>query len=266
MPGLNPGQNPSKRPQRSPVLPPWLTRGAETLLGLLLPRRCLACGATVESDGALCAECWPHIRLLAPPCCACCGLPFDYDQGTDAVCAGCAAWLPVFDRARAVFAYDDASRGPVLAFKHADRTDAAPAFVRMMIQAAGDLLAEDPLIVPVPLHRSRLLMRRYNQAAVLGNALAKQTGLVAVPDLLVRRRRTPSQGGLGASARRRNVRGAFAVREGRNSVLRDRRVLLIDDVMTTGATVEACARPLLRAGAQAVDVLTLARVIGPASI
>lgn len=165
-----------------------------------------------------------------------------------------------------MFAYDAESRGPVLAFKHADRIDAAPAFVRMLIQAAGDLLADDPLIVPVPLHRSRLLMRRYNQAGVLANALAKQTGLACVPDLLVRRRRTPSQGGLGASARRRNVRGAFAVRDGRDSALRDRRVLLIDDVMTTGATVEACARPLLRAGARAVDVLTLARVIGPAAV
>ena len=261
-----PGPVHAKRPQRSPVLPPWLMRGAGTVLGLLLPRRCLACGATVESDGALCVECWPQIRFLGPPCCACCGLPFDYDQGAGAVCAGCAARPPVFDRARAVFAYDAASRGPILAFKHADRIDAAPAFVRMMIQAAGDLLADDPLIVPVPLHRSRLLMRRYNQAAVLAGALARQTGLACVPDLLVRRRRTPSQGGLGAAARRRNVQGAFTVREGRDSGLRGRRVLLVDDVMTTGATVEACARPLLRAGALAVDVLTLARVIGPASI
>jgi len=262
MSGLIPG----KRPERSSVLPPWLTQVAETALGLLLPRRCLACGATVESDGALCVECWPAIRFLGPPCCACCGLPFDYDQGDAALCAGCAARPPPFDRARAVFAYDAASRGPVLAFKHADRIDAAPAFVRMMIQAAGDLLADAPVIVPVPLHRSRLLMRRYNQAAVLANRLATETGLAVAADLLIRRRRTPSQGGLGASARRRNVQGAFAVRADREIALKDRRILLIDDVMTTGATVEACARPLLRAGANAIDVLTLARVIGPASI
>lgn len=246
-------------------LPPWLRRGADAALGLLLPRRCLACGATVESDGALCAECWPAIRFLSPPCCACCGLPFEYDQGPDALCAGCTARPPAFRHARAVFAYDDASRGPVLAFKHADRTDAAPAFVRMMIQAAGSLLAEADLIAPVPLHRSRLLSRRYNQAAILANALAARSGMEGVPDLLIRRRRTPSQGGLGAAARRRNVAGAFALRPGYRDRVKDRVVLLVDDVMTTGATMEACARPLLRAGAAAVDALALARVIGPAA-
>lgn len=253
-------------PSRPFGMPPWLKRGAETALGLLLPRRCLACGATVESDGALCVDCWPQIRFLGLPCCACCGFPFEYDQGPESLCAGCAGNRPVYDRARAVFAYDDASRGPVLAFKHADRIDAAPAFVRMMVQAAGDLLEGAPLITPVPLHRSRLMMRRYNQAAVLANALAAHAGLPVVPDLLVRRRRTPSQGHLGAAARRRNVQGAFAVRAGRKAALRGRRILLIDDVMTTGATVEACARPLLRAGADAVDVLTLARVIRAATI
>jgi ComF family protein len=244
-------------------IPPWLKRGAETALGLLLPRRCLACGATVESDGALCVDCWPQIRFLGSPCC---GFPFEYDQGSDALCAGCAGRRPVYARARAVFAYDDASRGPVLAFKHADRIDAAPAFVRMMVQAAGDLLEGAPLITPVPLHRSRLMMRRYNQAAVLANALTVGTGLSVVPDLLVRRRRTPSQGHLGGAARRRNVQGAFAVCASRKEALRGRRILLVDDVMTTGATVEACARPLLRAGADAVDVLTLARVIRAATI
>lgn len=254
------------RHRRSFGMPPWLRRGAETALGLLLPRRCLACGATVESDGALCVECWAQIRFLGSPCCACCGFPFEYDQGSDALCGGCAGRRPVYDRARAVFAYDDASRGPVLAFKHADRIDAAPAFVRMMVQAAGELLEGAPLIAPVPLHRSRLMMRRYNQSAVLANALAAHSGLTVVPDLLVRRRRTPTQGHLGAAARRRNVQGAFAVRATRKEALRGRRILLIDDVMTTGATVEACARPLLRAGADAVDVLTLARVIRAATI
>jgi ComF family protein len=247
-------------------MPPWLKRGTETALGLLLPRRCIAWDATVESDGALCVDCWSQIRFLASPCCVCCGFQFEYDQGPDALCGGCAGRMLVYDRARAVFAYDDASRGPVLAFKHADRIDAAPAFVRMMVQAAGDLLEEAPLITPVPLHRSRLMMRRYYQAAVLANALTVHTGLSVFPDLLVRRRRTPSQGHLGAAARRRNVQGAFAVRASRKDALRGRRILPIDDVMTTGATVEACARPLLRAGADAVDVLTLARVIRAATI
>jgi ComF family protein len=168
---------------------------------------------------------------------------------------------PAFDRARAVFAYDDASRGPVLSFKHADRTEAAPAFARLMTTAAADLLSDADLLVPVPLHRRRLIARRYNQSALLTNALARHSGVPAMPDLLVRTRHTPSQGGLSATGRRRNVRGAFAVRRDLADRVRDARVLLIDDVLTTGATVEACAGVLKRAGAGTVDVVTLARVV-----
>ncbi len=246
--------------------PRWLKRGADGVLGLLLPRRCLSCGATVESDGALCVECWSNVRFLAPPACACCFFPFEYDMGPEALCAACAARHPAYDRARAAFAYDESSRGPVLAFKHGDRLDAAPAFARLVIQAAGPLLAGNPLIVPVPLHRSRLMARRYNQAAELARAIGAQTDLPVSTDLLVRRRRTPSQGRFGPVQRRRNVRGAFGVRGRREGEVRGRTVLLIDDVLTTGATVEACARPLLRAGANAVDVLTLARVVRAVSL
>jgi len=241
--------------------PRWLRRGTDGVLGLLLPGRCLACGATVESDGALCVECWGSVRFLSPPACSCCFFPFEFDMGPEALCAACAARHPSYDRARATFAYDEPSRGPVLAFKHGDRTEAAPAFARLMIQAAGPLLDDSPLVVPVPLHRSRLMARRYNQAAELARAIAAQTGLSVSADLLVRRRRTPSQGRFGPAQRRRNVEGAFAVREGRQDDVRDRRVLLVDDVLTTGATVEACARPLRRTGAAGVDVLTLARVV-----
>lgn len=251
--------------RRIPI-PVWLQRVGESAAGLLLPRRCLACGIPVEGKGALCASCWPNIQFLSPPICNSCGYPFDYDPGQGVLCGACTARLPTYDRARAVFVYDDASRGPLLAFKHADRTDAAPGFARLMIQAAGDLLPDAELIVPVPLHRWRLVSRRYNQSALLAQALAVETGLRAVPDLLVRTRHTPTQGGLNGAARRRNVQGAFAVRPAYTDLVSGARVLLIDDVLTTGATVETCSNTLLRAGARAVDILTLARVVRPTMI
>ena len=240
-----------------------LRRAAEITAGLLLPRRCIACGTPVESEGALCAACWGAVRFLGPPHCAACGYPFEYDAGEGVLCGACTARRPVFDRARAVFAYDQASRPPLLAFKHADRTEAAPTLARLMATAAAELVPAAGLVVPVPLHRRRLIARRYNQSALLANALARRAGLQAVPELLVRTRATPSQGGLSATGRRRNVKGAFAIRRGMGGMVRDARILLIDDVFTTGATAEACAAVLKRAGAAGVDVLTLARVIRP---
>lgn len=248
---------------RRSAIPAWLRRAADGATGLLLPRRCLACGTPVDGQGALCASCWPSVQFLGPPFCSACGYPFEYDPGEGVLCGACTAQSPAFRRARSVFVYDDASRGPLLAFKHADRTDAAPSFARLMMQAAPDLLSDADLIAPVPLHRRRLFSRRYNQSALLSRALASGTGLTSVPDLLVRSRHTPTQGGLSASARRRNVRGAFAMRPDKADRVRDAQVLLIDDVFTTGATVETCSRTLLRAGARAVDVLTLARVVRP---
>ena len=241
----------------------WLRRAVRGATGMVLPRRCLACGTPVAGDGALCAECWPAVRFLGPPLCAACGYPFEFDPGAGTVCGACAALQPAFDRARSVFVYDSASRGPLLAFKHADRTDAAPTFARLMAHAAADLLPDADMIVPVPLHRRRLLARRFNQSALLAQALGRETAIEAIPDLLVRTRHTPSQGGLSASARRRNVTGAVAVRERRADSVRGARVLMVDDVYTTGATVGSCAAALRRAGAAAVDVITLARVVRP---
>ncbi len=238
-----------------------LQRGGTRLLNLVLPPRCLKCGATVEAAGALCGACWPAVAFLAPPHCAACGLPFEFDLGPEALCGACARERPVFERARAAFRYEDGSKNLILRFKHADRSDSAAAFARWMARAGEAPLAEADLIAPVPLHWLRLFMRRYNQAALLASALGRLSGKPAVNDLLVRRRRTPSQGGLGATARRRNVAGAFAVHPRHRQLVADKRVLLVDDVLTTGATVSACSSVLLRAGAHAVDVLTLSRVV-----
>lgn len=219
----------------------------------------------VHQTGTLCASCWEHIDFLGQPLCHACGAPFEFDHGAETLCGVCARERPVFERARAVMRYDEHSRDLILGFKHADRTFAAPAFARWMVRAAAGLVKDAELVVPVPLHRFRLWRRRYNQAALLTLGIAKLAGKQAVPDLLVRKRATPSQGRLSAPQRRANVRGAFAVRAGRHAGLAGKRVLLVDDVMTTGATVSSSARALLRAGAAAVDVVTLARVVRPVS-
>lgn len=229
----------------------------------VLPPRCLRCGVTVEISGALCSGCWSEMAFLGPPHCACCGYPFEFEMAPGALCAACSREPPPYARARAVLRYDDASRDLVLAFKHADRTDGAPAYGAWLARAGAELLAEADAIVPVPLHWTRLFARRYNQAALLAMALGKHAGLPVVPDLLIRRRRTPSQGRMSATGRARNVAGAFGLNPRRREFLQGRRILLIDDVLTTGATAESCARALLRGGAAAVDVLTLARVVRP---
>jgi ComF family protein len=162
--------------------------------------------------------------------------------------------------------YDDASRDLILQFKHADRTDLARLLSGWVSRAADDLLASADAVAPVPLHRSRLLARRYNQAAEIARPLARRHGLSFLPDTLVRSKRTESQAGKSGSGRRRNVAGAFTVPPGRRRRVEGRRILLIDDVLTTGATAEACARALLAAGASAVDLAVVARVREAASL
>jgi len=246
----------------SPVqIPRRIGRAA---LDLLFPPLCIICRETVREPGSLCPDCWQTISFLDGPCCICCGLPFELDPGPDTRCGACHAKPPSFDRARSVMRYDEHSRDPILALKHADRHDVVPAFARWLVRGGSDLIAAADVIVPVPLHRRRLWNRRYNQSALLARALARTTGKPFDPLSLVRIRETPSQGEMpSAKARRRNVRSAFKVDEARATAIRNRNVLLIDDVLTTGATVDACARALKRAGAKTVNVLTIARVVRP---
>lgn len=243
------------------AVPRPVVRFAAAALDLLLPPRCLACGAIVDAQGTLCAGCWRGITFIGPPMCACCGLPFEIAAGPGALCGACVASPPVWGRARAALVYDDGSRPLVLGFKHGDRTHAAIPFARWMALAGAELLAGADLLVPVPLHPWRLFRRRYNQSALLARAVADRSGVPLLVDAVVRRRRTPSQGGLNRRQRALNVRGAFRVRPAAADRIRGRRVVLVDDVLTTGATVTACARALLSAGAASVDVLALARVV-----
>ncbi len=242
-----------------PAFAQGLMRVAAVAVDMLLPGRCLRCGVVVDGAGALCPGCWESMTFIAAPHCDRCGQPFEIDPAGGTLCGQCMADPPLYSRARAVFRYDDASRPLILRFKHGDRTAAAPQFARWMARAGGELLTEAQVIVPVPLHRWRLWRRRYNQAALLAQALAKQANIPCVPDSLSRVRATPSQGRLGRGQRRRNVQGAF--RLCREAAVQGKRVLLIDDVLTSGATVGECVRVLLRGGAERVEVLTLARVV-----
>ncbi len=234
---------------------------ARHALDLALPARCLKCGEIVAGAAGLCAQCWPSLRLLGEPCCECCGQPFEFAEGAGARCAQCLSAPPPFARARAALRYDSESRDLVLRFKHADRADAAPMLAGMMARAGSALLEEAEFLVPVPLHWARLWRRRYNQAALLARELATFSGKSCLTRVLKRARATASQGRLGRLARGRNVAGAFRVAHSAAAKIAGRHLLLVDDVLTTGATAQACTEALLEAGAVRVDVLTLARVV-----
>jgi ComF family protein len=242
---------------------PVLLRVWRLALDAVLPAQCLGCGTVIDAKGALCAPCWNAARFIAPPLCKVCGIPFAFDPGADALCAACVREPPLFRHARAALLYEEPARRMILGFKHGDRTESSGPFARWLVQAGAELFPGVDCVVPVPLHWTRLFARRFNQAALLANAVGRLTGLPVAVDLLIRKRRTPSQGKRGPAERARNVARAFAVRRSKVQSLNGRRVLLVDDVFTTGATATACASALLQGGAAAVDVLTLAKVVRP---
>jgi ComF family protein len=231
---------------------------ARALLDLILPPRALDHGGAMQSQG-LSAEAWSRIRFLEAPVCDGCGAPFEHDLGEGVRCPACSTRPRVFARARAACLYDDASRDLILQLKHADRTDLAGLLSTWISRAAGALIEDADLLAPVPMRPWRLLRRRYNQAAELARPLARRWRKPYAPGVL-KRVKGDTQAGKSATGRRRAVAGAFQVPERAVRTVEGRRVLLVDDVMTTGATAEACARALLRAGARAVDVAVVARV------
>ena len=234
-------------------------RGARDIA---IPPACLLCDRLVDAQGGLCSHCWRQARFIERPYCEVLGLPFAFDQGEGAASARAIADPPPFERLRAVMAYDDRARRLVGALKYADRGDLAPWMAQWMATAGRELIADCDVVVPVPLHRMRLHQRRSNQSAELARNIAHLTALDYEPQALLRHRRTRQQVGLTSLERGRNVQGAFRVDVKRRPAIEARRVLLVDDVHTTGATVRACSRALKRAGAAAIDVLVFASVVG----
>ena len=234
-----------------------LTRFA---LDIALPTLCVSCREPVTGDG-LCPECWNRLSFIAPPYCARLGIPFVYDPGPGLLSMEAIAHPPAYQRARAAVRYDDVARTLVHALKYQDRTDLAPTMGRWMARAGHELLSEADAIIPVPLHWKRSWSRRYNQSGALARVIEKQTGVSVVSDALVRIRQTEQQIGLSKAERARNVQGAFKVSKEKKSRVEGQRIVLIDDVLTSGATADACARALLRAKAKSVDVLVFSRVV-----
>lgn len=230
-------------------------------LDLLFPPQCFACASVVPEHGALCTECWRQIHFIAEPMCARCGLPFDFSIGPDALCGECLREAPPFAQARAVMRYDEHGRRLVLPLKYQDKLHPAPTYAQWMARAGGAFLPQVELIVPVPLSYRRFLRRRYNQAAVLACALGRHGRLPVIPDALTKRKHTAPQTSLSYAQRKENVRGTYAVNARHRVAVRGKTILLIDDVITTGATVGACAEKLLSAGAANVYALALARTV-----
>jgi ComF family protein len=239
--------------------------GAQRAVDWALPPRCLTCDATAAEHGAQCAACFRGLGPLRPPFCDRCGVPLIHAGQAEGsrdvpLCPRCAVEPPDFREARAAYWYDDAAKRLIMPLKYRDRPDLARFLALRMLFAGRDLLARADLVVPVPLHRVRLLTRRYNQSAELARALARLARRRCLPDALERRRATPSLAELGRLERQAIVAGAITVRAGAAAAIPGRTVVLVDDVLTSGATASACARALLDAGAAAVDVLAVARV------
>jgi ComF family protein len=234
-------------------------------LDVLLPPHCPCCGGEISAQGQFCAGCFAALNFIVAPLCHCCGLPFasKAEAGPNGHCGRCRAQPPPWSRARAAFLYDDASRRLILPLKYADRQENALVLGKHMARAAGPLLEQANFLVPVPLHRWRLFRRGFNQAALLTRALQRRSGRPIALDVLQRTRRTRVLGMLSAAERAAELAGAISVRQSRAAWVRGKRILLVDDVLTTGATMGACARVLLEAGASHIDVLVAARVADP---
>lgn len=236
-----------------------MKHAVKTLFETILPARCPISGDIVSGPGLIAPRVWTRLDFIERPFCACCGVRFEIPADIDDLCPACLAEPPVFNRARAVFTYEEVSREMILGFKHGDQTHLTTTFIPWLVRTAAEFRDGVDLVMPVPLHRFRLLARRYNQAALLAAGLARVWDVPHDPFSLVRRKNTVAQGHMTVAERHENVTGAFAVRYADR--IKGKNIVLVDDVYTTGATVSAATRVLKRAGAARVDVVTLARVM-----
>lgn len=236
----------------------------QTAVSLIYPSSCLSCGVQVQDDFGLCGTCWGETEFLTGATCDCCGVPLPGEAAAGEVlrCDACLTDPPPWTRGRSALAYTGQGRRLVLAFKHGDRTDLARPASRWLARVGRDLLQDDPILVPVPLHWSRLLRRGYNQAALLAQALAQRTELTCCPDALLRSKMTPMLEHKSRSERQDVLREAIRINPRQADALRGRAVVLIDDVMTSGATMRACAAAAYANGAKELRILVLARVTG----
>lgn len=251
-----------RSPSEEPRLISKLRIAAARMRDLVLPPRCPLTQDELSADGALAPTAWSAIHFIDDPACARCGAPFAADYGADVECPSCIAAPPDFDRARAALVYDDASYRLLVGFKHGDRTELARMFGGWMARAGAAFLTRDAILTPAPLHPGRLRARRFNQSALLAQALARRSGATLSLTDVIRLRATPPQKELTAEGRRRNVAGAFGFRDAdAKARFKGGHVVLVDDVLTTGATLSAMARALRRAGAARIDALVLARAM-----
>lgn len=243
----------------------WLRQAGRAAVDFLVPPRCAACDEAVAAQGELCPACFGRTGFISAPMCLQCGVPFAAAEqgGDDGLCPVCRERPPLFRQARAAVRYDQQGRRLILPLKHGDRIDLAPVLAPMLVRAGQALLERADVLVPVPLHRGRLFHRKYNQAAVLAFATGRLAGKPVLPDALQRTRHTAPLDDKSPEERAREVAGSLRVRPNRAAAIAGRSILLMDDVMTSGATANACTAALLAAGAGAVDVLVAARVPDP---
>lgn len=230
-------------------------------IDIVFPPQCLSCKAKVESNGSLCHKCWEAIEFISSPQCVVCGVPFELATSERQICGKCIADPPKYKAARAVFSYDDASSKLITNFKYYDSTASGLHFAKWMLRAGKGFIDEADIIVPVPLHKIRLLSRRYNQSALLCNSLSEVTAKKVCNKLLIRHKNTKPQAGLSFNMRVNNVKSAFKVNNKFQDEITGKNILLVDDVMTTGSTINSCTKVLLKAGAKNVFVLTIAMTV-----
>lgn len=236
--------------------------GVARLLGdTLFPPRCPSCAAYVTADGNFCAGCFSRLRMIDAPMCACCGTPFVIVVGYDTRCPTCLDTPPDFDVARAALVYDAISAPLVTALKFGDQWAGLNRYVQMMLRIGQPMLSGADMLIPVPLHWRRLLRRKFNQSALLAYGISRQTGVICAPEMLQRCIYTRPQMRMKRQDRLKNVKHAFTVPDNAQIMLRQKTIILVDDVVTTGATANACARALKKAGAKEVRVLSLARTV-----